>query len=285
MDWRTCSCRGTASASRPRSHRAGISQLAARKSLLVPTTRSTRCKKKRRLDRSVVHGRRRIVCHPTLVLPFLQDFDVSNARVGAERNSQKTEVIYYVSDLDAAPLEWTIRDVQNMAKVSTVTAGSITWESVHCGPALDQGRRHSSNARTCPALPGPADGICKPLRQYGSQSHQPHPASSWPHNPTGTASYGNLRRGWAAVSRTGLPGSHGGQYDTSDPQRRQSGIGFKRARDIAAPAHLGALIAAKPRIHGMIQDAVWTGLLPEHLLETRLTAVIEPATSTYLSRP
>ena len=62
----------------------------------------------------------------------------------------------------------------------------------------------------------------------------------------------------------------------------QSGIGFKRARDIAAPANLGAL-AAKPRIQAMVQDAVWAGLLPKHLLETRLTAVIEAATSTYLS--
>ena len=35
----------------------------------------------------------------------------------------------------------------------------------------------------------------------------------------------------------------------------QSGIRFKRARDIAAPAHLGALITAKPRILGMIRDA------------------------------
>ena len=30
-----------------------------------------------------------IMCHPILVLPFLQDFDVANARVGAERNPPK----------------------------------------------------------------------------------------------------------------------------------------------------------------------------------------------------
>ena len=35
------------------------------------------------------------MCHPVLVLPFLQVFDVANARVGAERNPLKTEVIYY----------------------------------------------------------------------------------------------------------------------------------------------------------------------------------------------
>ena len=63
----------------------------------------------------------------------------------------------------------------------------------------------------------------------------------------------------------------------------QSGIGFKRARDTAAPARLGALIAAEPHIQGMIRDAVWAGLLPEPILEERLSEVIETATSTYLS--
>ena len=48
----------------------------------------------------------------------------------------------------------------------------------------------------------------------------------------------------------------------------QSGIGYKRARDIAAPAHLGALIAAKPRIQAMIQDGVTASLLPKQPLET-----------------
>ena len=49
-------------------------------------------------------------------LPFLQDFHVANARVGAERNPLKTEVIYFVNDLDAAPPEWRIGNVRKMAK-------------------------------------------------------------------------------------------------------------------------------------------------------------------------
>ena len=55
-------------------------------------------------------------------------------------------------------------------------------------------------------------------RKPRSQPHQPHPAGSRPHNPAGTEGCGNLRRGWAAVSRTTLPSSHGGQYDASDTQ-------------------------------------------------------------------
>ena len=62
----------------------------------------------------------------------------------------------------------------------------------------------------------------------------------------------------------------------------QSGIGFKRARDIAAP-HLWALIAAKPRVQTLTQDADWAGLLPKQILEARLSEVIETASSTYFS--
>ena len=56
--------------------------------------------------------------------------------------------------------------------------------------------------------------------------------------------------------------------------------GFKRARDVAAPAHLGVLIVAEPRIQAMIQDAVWADLLQKQILEARLSEVIETSTST-----
>ena len=62
----------------------------------------------------------------------------------------------------------------------------------------------------------------------------------------------------------------------------QSGIGFKRARDIAVPTHLGALTAAKPHILAMTRDGVWAGFLPKPPLGTRLAAVAETTTSTNL---
>ena len=43
----------------------------------------------------------------------------------------------------------------------------------------------------------------------------------------------------------------------------QSGTGYKRARDVARPAHLVALIAAKRKILDMIHGAATAGLLPE----------------------
>ena len=91
---------------------------------------------------------------------FLQEFDVANARVGAERNPKNTEVICYVNDLDAAPPEWRIRDVRSLAKVTTVTDGCITL-GVSVGPrqhiadqllakaeSFEQCTKTISNART-----------------------------------------------------------------------------------------------------------------------------------------
>ena len=44
----------------------------------------------------------------------------------------------------------------------------------------------------------------------------------------------------------------------------QSGIGCQRSVDVARPAHLGAVIAAKPRDKDMIRDATIAGLVVAH---------------------
>ena len=67
-----------------------------------------------------------ILCHLILVPFCVQDFDDANDNIGAERNPQKTEIIYHVADLDAAPLQWKIDEVRQLASVSTVAAGSKT---------------------------------------------------------------------------------------------------------------------------------------------------------------
>ena len=55
-----------------------------------------------------------------------RECDEANEKVGAERNPQKTEVTHNIDDLGVAPLEWKVDDVQRVATVSTVTAGSTT---------------------------------------------------------------------------------------------------------------------------------------------------------------
>ena len=86
-----------------------------------------------------------------------------------------------------------------------------------------------------------------------------------------------------AVSWTSLPRSHGRQCDASDTQCWPVRNRVQKSARHRCSCTLGRSHAAKPRIPAMIQDAVWAGLLPEHLLETRLAAVIETAASTHLS--
>ena len=88
-----------------------------------------------------------IMCHPILVLPFLQDIDVQR-QVGAERNPLKTEVMYYVNDLDAALPEWRIGDVRSGKNLrsfhGSITGVAVGVSAVH--PQPEQGRRLPSDA-------------------------------------------------------------------------------------------------------------------------------------------
>ena len=216
-----------------------------------------------------------IMCHPILVLPFLQDFDVANAKVGAERNPLKTEVIYCVNDLVAAPLEWKIGDVRSLATTSAVTAGSITLgvavesRQFITDPLLSEadvvrtkheGVQLCQNPQTEFVLLRESLGVSRinhNLRVHGHKILEEQWVAAV-YDEIGQQSLERLFPGFTEDSATLSAG--------------QSGIGFK-----------GALIAAKPQIQGMIRDAVRAGLLPEQILETRLSEVIETATSTYLS--
>ena len=58
--------------------------------------------------------------------PNLQAFDTANAKIEAERTPQNTEVIYSVSDLDTALLDWKINEVGPVASVDTAVHGDVT---------------------------------------------------------------------------------------------------------------------------------------------------------------
>ena len=64
---------------------------------------------------------------------YLHEFDDAKDKVGAGRIPQKTEVICYIADLDAAPHDLKIDEVRLHASVSTVAAGSSTL-GVAVGP-------------------------------------------------------------------------------------------------------------------------------------------------------
>ena len=99
----------------------------------------------------------------------------------AERNPKKTEVIYYVNDLDAAPLEWRIHEVQNMATLSTVTAGSFTL-GVAVGPRQYIADQLLAKADVFRAMHERVQPCQDPQTEFALLRE-----SVGPHNPSGTA--------------------------------------------------------------------------------------------------
>ena len=71
--------------------------------------------------------------HPVPVLPYLQAFDPTDAKIGAERNRQKTQVNDYFSDLDISASDWTTSEVRTLATVDTSVYGNITF-GIAVGP-------------------------------------------------------------------------------------------------------------------------------------------------------
>ena len=62
----------------------------------------------------------------------------------------------------------------------------------------------------------------------------------------------------------------------------QSRIGCKRSVDVARPAHLGAVVAARPRIRDVIRDATIAGLIAVQSLLARLDDLVETASAPFL---
>ena len=205
LGWRERPCRGTASASRPRGpngRNRQTSSLAAQKNTPVPMIRNTRC---RRMEVLRING---TWTTSPCVCPFLQDFDVANARVGAERNSLKTEVLYYVNDLDAAAPE---HHTLSCCRVS----------AVHHEPAPEQGRCHPcTSAASSPRI----------RRQSSPPSGKVSASavSTTSGGFTATQSWRNKGRHW---STTRLGSGLSGLTEDSVTQATlsQSGIGFQKS--------------------------------------------------------
>ena len=161
--------------------------------------------------------------------------------------------------------------MQNMAKVSTVTAGSVAL-GVAVGP----------RQKIADQILGKAD-VIRAVHESVELCQDPQTALSRPRNPTGTAADVFDEVGQRSLERL-FPGLREDSTTHATLSAGQSRIGFERARDIAAPAHLGShrSQAAYPsndprRSVGRPSPRADPGGA------ARLTAVIEAATSTYLS--
>ena len=182
-----------------------------------------------------------ILCHPILVPSYLRDFDDANDKVGAERNPQKTEVIYYAADLDAALSEWKIDDVRLHASVSTVAGGSTTL-GVAVGPRQFIADQVLAKADVIRAVHGPVQLCQDPqtefalLRESLGVSRINHILHLHGHTVL------QKKRAAEIYDEVGFTEDSSEQATLG---AGQSGISYKRARDIAGEAQLGALDNAR----------------------------------------
>ena len=107
------------------------------------------------------------------------------------KRHQKTEVIYFVNDLDSAPPEWRIHDVQSTAK--------LPLEASHSESLLDL----DSPSRTSSWARQTSLEQCTNASSFARTRRRNLPS----HNPSGNS---------GLPKSTTIPRSHGGQYDASD---------------------------------------------------------------------
>ena len=221
-------------------------------------------------------------CHPVMVPSYLHEFDDANDKVGAECNPQSTEVIYYVADLDAAPLDWKIDEVRKLASVSTVAAGSTTL-GVAVGPRqfVDQLlfkadiQAMRERVQLCQ---GPRTE-CALLRDWRSAA----PTTSTGCMATQSCKRNELLKSTTRFGQRTLEGLFPGftKFGASHTQRRPV-----RNRIQKSARHCGSSTPWSSQHSQTTHPGDDTRcscccLLPKQPLETRIAAVIDTATTTY----
>jgi hypothetical protein len=224
-----------------------------------------------------------ILCHPILVWPYLMAFDEANVKVGAVRNRLKTEVLYYSTRvaLEQHAEEWQLERVRAAAKVSLASEGTNTL-GVATGPAGFVAAQLESKALVVRAMhervrlcQDPQSEFVLARESLGVgrvnhilRVHGHHLADSG----GATAAFDDVGR--ATLERL-FPGLSPEGFEQATLSAKESGIGWRLARDVARPAHLGALVAACPRVKDMLKACTIAGL-PAGQVEDRLDSLLWP---------
>ena len=222
-----------------------------------------------------------ILCHPLLVLPIYKCSTQPTLKL--EQKSSTASQTWVQLTLP----EWRINDVRPPASVSAAAHGHVTLE-IAVGP------------RQCAAdhLLVKAD-IIRAMCVRVQLCQDPHTEFAIFCESRGVSRIKYILRvhghtilqekedakifevGQRSLERF-FPGYSEDSSEQATLSTSQSGIGYKRARDFARPAHLGALIAATPRILDMVRGAATAGLLPGQPLLARPDTLIETATPALL---
>ena len=231
-----------------------------------------------------------IMCDPSMVLPFLDAFDSQNVLVGAERNMTKTQVIYYATpDLLASRAhEWRLDDVKSKASISCAADGVLTL-GVMTGPAVSVTSQLEQKTK-----------VVRAMHERVKLCHDSQTEFVLARESLGVGRVNHILRvhGHALVEESGsatefdevgretlerlFPGITSEGYIQASLNDKKGGVGWRQAIDVARPAHLGALIAAAPRLKAMFQDCQCAGLFNASPLEERLARRIGDAETAFL---
>ena len=232
-----------------------------------------------------------ILCHPLLVLPYLDAFDVANREIGAERNALKTEVIFYATaeDLERHSGEWKLEQIRAKASVALASSGTNTL-GVATGPSHAVTTQLHEKTKVIKAMHERVHVCQDPQREYvlmreslgvGRVNHilRVH-GHQLAEQGGATATFDGVGR--ASLERL-FPGITAEGHVQATLSAKESGLGCRQASDVARPAHLGALLAACPRVKDMLKECIVAGLLPVDQLENQLDGLIAAAEVSYLS--
>ncbi len=237
-----------------------------------------------------------ILCDPRLVRPFLGHFDVANACVDgvpvhAERNLIKSEVIYYA---DAATLEanaqaWELDEVRRLAQVSTADEASLTL-GVTTGPSGAVREQLAQKVKVVRAM-HERIAICADTQTEHVLSRQSFGIGRVNHilrvHGHELAQEAHPLEAFDAVTESAMdrlfPGLTPEGREQATLAASVGGLGWRRARDVARAANLGALIMTIPKVRSMSAAAVRAGLLPEGGIEELLVGQVHEVEDVYLS--
>jgi hypothetical protein len=232
-----------------------------------------------------------ILCHPLLVLPFLDAFDEANAKIGAERNILKTEVLYYATQptLEQHAAQWQLDQVRTKASVSLASDGTLTL-----GVATGSSEFVTSQLQR-------KTQVVKAMHERVQLCQDPQAEFILARESLGLGRVNHILRvhghslverdgaaaAFDAVGRTSLERLFQGMTDEGHTQAtlsaKEAGLGWREALDVARPAHLGCLVAVGPRVKAMIQSGAVAGLLPVASLERRLDGLVNAAETAFLA--
>ena len=226
-----------------------------------------------------------VLCDPRLVSSYLKAFDEANGAAGATRNLEKTEVIYYASELTLKdpPADWNLSWVQQNAAVHSADNPSVTLGVCTGGKEaiLDQVTQKAKvvqamteriavcgDAQTEHVMYKQSLGVCRLnhiLRVHGHALVTAKDALD---------PFTQVARG--AQARL-FPGLTEESFRQAALGPEVGGLGWRTPADTALPAHLGALTAAAPLVDHFALQAERAGLLPEGVIQDRLRKLAQEA--------